>query len=743
MSKKLFKGLHLHTKFIVLLISVSLIPLIIVGAVTLTLFQHTLESDASKLGHQLAATASAEAKSFMVSQLRILDNIAALYQPEFPIESDTAARVLENILFRSDNFSDLSVVNSSGREIARKNRILAITNKELRDRGESAEFRAVRDAGTYIGPVAVRNSRPYFVFGIQILDSRGAFAGAVFADVDARILPKVVADISKNVGSSGRVYIINDKGIVIGHPDISYVLSEKDLSVLPPVRSVIENPLQIGVSARYINEQGLEVLGAAHPVSVELFDARSKNLLHINWYVVAEQPVSAVYRGAREATIFSVLFSLLAVILAGLAALFFAGRISRPIESLHIAAQQFGQGNLNHRAPIESGDEIGDLATSFNSMDETIGKAMLSLKHEEEIIPAERNKLSLILSGITNAVIAVDPEGTIVLFNRAAESLTGKNSLNILGGKIQDAIKISDGTREVPFSEYCPPHQGSQGGLVYRKNDLKITDAGGKEHIVHLVSSRNREGLHVHLGYILMFQDITSEFAMERTKREFVSIAAHQLRTPLTGMKWAVDYLLAGEKGELQPVQKELALQALDATDHMIHLVDDLLDVARVEDGRFDIEPSVQSIAPILDRAMKLFSAEAAKKGVDVILDIQKDIPKLNIDAAKMEIVFNNVLDNAVKYTPTGGSIAVSLARASGAVRFSVGDTGIGIPQNESDRIFTKFFRSSQASARHTDGSGLGLFISKKIIDLHKGSISFESKKEGGTRFIVTLPLVA
>src|SRR3989344_9643271 len=175
---QLKKGLRLHTKFIVLLTSVSLIPLLIVSLVILNRFQKTLDEDAAQFGHQLAATASAEIKSFMISQLRILDNIAALYQPEFPIESDTAARVLENILFRSDNFSDLSVVNSSGREIARKNRILAITNKELRDRGESAEFRAVRDAGTYIGPVAVRNSRPYFVFGIQILNARGAFAGA-------------------------------------------------------------------------------------------------------------------------------------------------------------------------------------------------------------------------------------------------------------------------------------------------------------------------------------------------------------------------------------------------------------------------------------------------------------------------------------------------------------------------------------------------------------------------------------
>lgn len=741
MLTRALRNLRLHTKFILLLICGSLIPLVLVVSVTQVRFQSTLSTDASKLGQQLTSAASAEIKAFIVSQLRILDNIAAIYQPEFPIEPDVADQILENILFRSDNFSDITVVDSVGKQIARKNRRLVISVDERQDLANTPEFNGVKADGIYVGPIIVQSGRPFFTFGIQILNARSEFVGAVLAEVDARIMPAVVGEISETVGRPGRVYIVNKKGIVIAHPDLSYVLGEKDLSTLPTVKQVIENSEDIGVSAEYTNELGLKVLGSAHAMTIELFDAQSRKSPRIDWYVVAEQPTNVVYADARKAALFSGLISLITVILAALAAFFFAGRISKPIESLHMAAQEFGKGNLGHRAPIETGDEIGDLAQSFNTMAETIGKAMLTLKHEEEVVAAERNKLSLILSGITNAVVAVDLDGKIILFNKAAEVLAGLSEAKVLGKHVSEIFKLYEAEKEVPYGEYCPPGKISTEGAVYEKTNLRIPIVGSGERIVNLVTGRIKEGLSIHLGYILTFQDITREYAIERMKREFVSIAAHQLRTPLTGMKWAVDFLITGEKGELSAPQKTLATQALDAVNRMIHLVNDLLDVNRVEEGKFGIHASVQSVYPLIERVLSTFMTNATKKGVTYTSNIEKGIEPLIFDADKMEIVFNNILDNAIKYTPVGGTIYVHLEKKGGDVIFSVQDSGIGIAHDDMERIFTKFFRSSQAYLHHTDGSGLGLYVVKNIVDQHGGKVWFDSAENAGSTFFVSLPL--
>jgi PAS domain S-box-containing protein len=363
---------------------------------------------------------------------------------------------------------------------------------------------------------------------------------------------------------------------------------------------------------------------------------------------------------------------------------------------------------------------------------------MLSLRREEEVVKAERNKLSLILGGITNAVVAVDTEGKIVLFNKAAEALVGFSADQVLGKQASEVLKLFEGEREVPVDEFCPSASKTTEGVVYSKTNLRMPVVGEKEHIVNLVSGRIREGLSIHLGCVLTFQDITKEYAIE-----FVSIAAHQLRTPLTGMKWAVDFLLTGEKGNLSAEQKSLASQALEAVNRMIHLVNDLLDVNRVEEGKFGIHAQRQSIVPLLDRIVGTYEQSAAKKGVEFKALVARDIPELVFDSDKIEIVLSNLLDNAIKYTPAGGKIYVNAEPKGGSLVISVQDSGIGIPHDDADRIFTKFFRSSQAYLHHTDGSGLGLYVAKNIIDQHGGDIWFESAESAGTTFYVSLPLEA
>ena len=534
--------------------------------------------------------------------------------------------------------------------------------------------------------------------------------------------------------------MVNGQGVVIAHPDISYVLGERNLSELPAVQKAISTATGTSVATTYTNENGDKVLGSAHPITIELFDLRSEKPITLNWFVIVEQPEGAVYADARAAAWFLIFMSFSAVILAAFSAVFLAGRVSKPIEILHRAAVEFGKGNLAYRAKVASGDEIGDLAKGFNVMAERLTETVTSLQNEERATASERNKLSLILSGITNAVIAVDKEYKIILFNKAAEVLTGTQTESVLGVSIHEVIKLYDEKRELSVDEYCPPPSGTiSEGPVFSKNSLTLLDVRKEEHFVNLVTGRIREEVSADLGCILTFQDVTRDFIMERTKREFVSIAAHQLRTPLTGMSWIAEALLSGAKGVLNTPQKQLVEKSVDAVHRMIGLVNDLLDVSRIEEGRFGIKPLLQPFYPVLSRVLDIFEKEAKKKDLTLSKHIEEDLPDFKFDANKLEFALSNLLDNAIKYTPGGGKVTFNVSKDKGQIHVSVSDNGIGIPKEEYDRVFTKFYRSREALTYFTDGSGLGLYVTKNIVEQHGGRVWFESEEGTGTTFHVLL----
>ncbi len=734
------RRIRLHTKFITLLIGVSLVPVLVVAGVTLLRYQATLQSDAMKLESQLAATAAAEIRTFIVSQFGILDNITAIYNPDFPIKSDVAGQITEVILLRSDNFFDISVVDESGHEVARKNRIIAVTQQDLRDRSSSEAFREVQKSGVYVGPVYVEGGRPFFDVARSIVDIHGTFVGAVIAQVDARVMPSVVANISKIVQSPGRVYVVDDKGVVIAHPDISYVLSQKDLSALPAVREVIASGGTADSSATYQNENGDTVLGSGHPMTIQIFGLRSSETpLTIKWYVIAEQPASAVFSGARQAALFSFIISLAAIIIAIFAAIYFADIISRPIEALHRAALEFGKGNLSYRAKVESSDEIGDLAKSFNTTAGELAQTVESLKSSEAETVAERNKLALILSSITNAVIAVDHSGKTILFNHAAEVLTGHSTKETLDKPLQSFISLWEGDKPLdPAPLYAKGATSS--GAISKKN-LKLQHANGEDHYVTLVTDRLLDGAGSDLGVVLTFEDVTRELIMDRTKHEFVSIAAHQLRTPLTGLSWVFETLLSKTSGELSPEQRDIARGGYDAIHRMIELVNDLLDISQIEEGRFGVTLVKQSVQPVLEHVLDVARKQAENRSITFNASITERLPDLEIDALKFEFVLNNIVDNALKYTHNGGKVELKAAVEKNTLLFTIADTGIGIPAGDAERVFGKFFRSKNARSVFTDGSGLGLYVAKNIVEQHHGKIWFTSAENSGTTFFVSLPL--
>ncbi|MBI4022110.1 MAG: HAMP domain-containing protein [Candidatus Andersenbacteria bacterium] len=226
---------------------------------------------------------------------------------------------------------------------------------------------------------------------------------------------------------------------------------------------------------------------------------------------------------------------------------------------------------------------------------------------------------------------------------------------------------------------------------------------------------------------------------IDAAKSDFVSVAAHQLRSPLTGINWTL-HALSQEAERLTPEQDKLVRDAAHATDRLVALVNDLLSVARLEEGRLGLEKVKQSLSPMLEDAKRRFAAAARGKGVQLMVHLPAQLPAVDIDRVRMVVVLDNLLDNAIKYTPPGGTVTLEGQASEGEVTVLVKDTGIGIPRDEWSRVFTKFFRSENAQLAKTSGTGLGLFVAKKVIEQHGGRMWFHSVENEGSSFAFALP---
>ena len=246
-----------------------------------------------------------------------------------------------------------------------------------------------------------------------------------------------------------------------------------------------------------------------------------------------------------------------------------------------------------------------------------------------------------------------------------------------------------------------------------------------------LLAERNEELAHINERLI----------TVDKLKSEFVSVAAHQMRTPLSAVKWALQLVLDGDAGEITRSQQELVKKGYANNERMILLVDDLLDVHRIETGKQVLDLSSVAIEEIVTAAIEMMNHSYTEKGLTLQFNHpQKHLPKVSVDVEKIRSIIEGLLDNALKYTEKG-SVIVEASRVDKGIELHVQDTGVGIPTKEQGRIFSKFFRASNAVRLSTDGTGLGLFIAKNIMELHGGSIHFMSKIGEGTTFIITFPL--
>lgn len=235
-------------------------------------------------------------------------------------------------------------------------------------------------------------------------------------------------------------------------------------------------------------------------------------------------------------------------------------------------------------------------------------------------------------------------------------------------------------------------------------------------------------------------QEALAKLTVERAKSDFVTTAAHQLRTPLSALRWSFN-LLAGSSENLTPGQRSIVEKGNAAADNMVRLVDDLLNVSRMQDGRFHFEFAETDIGSLVASSVKLLEPAARQKRITLTVQQDPDVPLCMADGGKVSLAVQNIIDNAIKYTPEGGSVAVSVRHRDQAVAVGIQDTGIGFTKDEQARIFERFFRGDRARRMFTDGSGLGLTIAKTIVDGHGGTMPIKTEEGAGTLIELIFPV--
>ncbi len=382
--------------------------------------------------------------------------------------------------------------------------------------------------------------------------------------------------------------------------------------------------------------------------------------------------------------------------------------------------------------------------TSEKQYAEDARRSLLSVledvQAEKDEAERQAQKNDAILAAMEDGVFVVDHDGNITFMNRAGKKIIGRVSEDVIGKSALELLRQGSAGTSIASADELPVTQCmKEKSAVKGPSDFTFDHADGHKIEVDVTAAP----LVVHgeiEGAIVVFRDVGRERAIDKMKSEFISVASHQLRTPLSSIRWYAEMLLDGDAGKLNEEQGDYIKEMSKSLDRMAGLVRSLLDVSRIESGRIQVNPVPTALGEIIGGVIEDVKALIEKKKQNVKLEEDETIPQINLDPSLIHEVVMNLTTNALKYTPEGGHVTIASSQTNDMIKIKITDDGLGIPDEQQERIFSKFFRADNAVSSVTDGNGLGLYITKAIVDSSGGEIGFSSTMGKGTTFWFTLP---
>lgn len=458
--------------------------------------------------------------------------------------------------------------------------------------------------------------------------------------------------------------------------------------------------------------------------SYPVFASTGEAIALIETRLPADELDSYVNRLIRRLLLSAAVFGVIAVAVG----LYLGRRVAQPVRELTDAAVRLGHGDFSTSIPTRGAAEVGTLANTMEDMRRNLVELTTALRRREAEARA-------VLGGIVEGVYAVDGERRIRFLNPQAEKLLGLSSEQAIGKFCGDVLKpcAVDGVR--PCETQCPiveARAAGQGRAVER-----LSPTSGSQRTTIITSAAPADGLQVQV-----IRDETELEAVRRARDTVLANISHEFRTPLAAQLASIELLRDGIDG-MAPAQRADLLRSLErGALRLTRLIDNLLESVRIEAGQVSIRRQRVEVAEIVDDARTMIGSLLAQRQQALAVELPEDLPAIEGDAARLAQVFVNLLANAGKYAPEGSTIRVGGAVAEGKVSVWVEDEGPGVPEDEQGVIFDRFRRAADAEPE-PGGLGLGLWISRSIVERHGGSIAVERTEAARTRFTVTLPVAA
>lgn len=436
-------------------------------------------------------------------------------------------------------------------------------------------------------------------------------------------------------------------------------------------------------------------------------------------------------KSTTEALLNMFLFIEVSIILVGFLASYFLSRlITNNLYKLHKGTQEISAGNFETRIKISSRDEIGELANSFNTMAEELRKKTVSKEYVDNIIRS-----------MAESLIILNPDLTINSVNKATCSLLGYSEEELIGKSIENILSPEGAlSEEIDLENLIKDAKMISYEINYRDKDDKNIPVLFKATVM---KDKNDNTLCV----ICTAADITKRKQIEEKLKEameiksnFTSVVSHELRTPLAAIRTGINIILDELAGSISSEQREFLNISRNNVDRLVRLINGILDFQRLDSGKIELKVAQNDINEIAKEVYLTMRSLAERKGLKFTLQLENNLPQLNVDRDNIAQLIGNLINNAIKFTEKG-EIAITTKKENDVVCIKVSDTGIGISQEDIPKLFSAFMRLRQDKYKTIEGAGLGLAICKEIVEKHNGKIWVESECGRGTAFYFTLPL--
>lgn len=467
---------------------------------------------------------------------------------------------------------------------------------------------------------------------------------------------------------------------------------------------------------RVVNDNGTSSMIQISPLTSTTGTSNNVGAIYVR------ASMQSVFNDLRTTSITFLVASLVAAMLGAILALIISRAITRPIEEMQEQALHIADGDYSNQVKIYSNDELGQLGKAFNTLS-------VRIERSQEESDSERRRLDSVLSHMTDGVLATDRHGNISVVNQMALNFLNVTEDEIINKPINEALGLDETAQD----------------LISNQKEIVVTANSGtrNEVILHASFSLIKRVTGFVSGSVCVLHDVTEQMKNENSQRQFVSNVSHELRTPLTSMHSYIEALSEGAWKDPEIAPQFLKVTQ-EETERMIRMINDLLSLSRMDRGvsRMDMEwvNLNDFVSHILNRFDMIVKTDNNEKKYTIKRELGTQALWVEIDTDKMMQVIDNIMNNAIKYSPDGGVITVRLVQNLNHVILSISDQGLGIPRKDLGKIFDRFYRVDKARSRAQGGTGLGLAIAKEIVEAHHGRIWADSSEGQGSTFYISLP---